>query len=240
MSTSIDWKGGRGFVGEEAALAALVAALCATPRSATGEPVGVLSHHLAMDDGAWDFLRSLWRRAMNDAGLRNPPARRIVRVTGGRALEFCRSALSAPDAVADYVRAAAGVVLCGAPLLLLDVNRWLAVILLAAGFLLFARLPGAHGACATRTRYVLGPDTLCADGPAGTLVEWSRLDRLKLSYYSTKRDRTSGWMQLAVGSAGGRTVKVDSSLDGFHDIVERAAQAAEANGVELSERRAPT
>jgi hypothetical protein len=85
-----------------------------------------------------------------------------------------------------------------------------------------------------RTRYVLGPDTLCADGPAGTLVEWSRLDRMKLSYFSTKRDRGGGWMQLAIGSAGARIVKVDSALEGFYDIVERAAQAAEANGLELS------
>ena len=62
-----------------------------------------------------------------------------------------------------------------------------------------------------QTRYVLGPDTLCVDGPAGTLVEWARLDRLKLSYFSTKRDRTGGWMQLSIGSTGGRQVKVDSS-----------------------------
>jgi len=85
-----------------------------------------------------------------------------------------------------------------------------------------------------RTHYILGPDTLCADGPAGTLVEWSRLNRLKLSYFSTKRDRSSGWMQLVIGSAGGRAVKVDSSLDGFYDIVERAARAAETTGLELS------
>jgi hypothetical protein len=85
------------------------------------------------------------------------------------------------------------------------------------------------------TRYVLGPDTLCADGPAGTLVEWNRLDRLKLSYFSTKRDRSDGWMQLSIGSAGGRTVKLDSSLDGFHDVVERAARAAETAGLPLSE-----
>ena len=66
-------------------------------------------------------------------------------------------------------------------------------------------------------------------------MEWGRLDRLKLSYFSTKRDRSDGWMQLSVGSTGGRQVKVDSSLDGFHDIVERAARAAEAGGVGLSE-----
>jgi hypothetical protein len=41
-------------------------------------------------------------------------------------------------------------------------------------------------------------------------------------------------MQLTVGSAGARTVKVDSALEGFYDIVERAARAAESGGVELS------
>jgi hypothetical protein len=135
--------------------------------------------------------------------------------------------------VADYTRAATGVVLCGAPLLLLDVNRWLAALLLA-GFALFA-LFLVRTALRHRTRYVFTSDTLCADGPGGTLVEWSRLDRLKLSYFSTKRDRSDGWMQLSVGSAGGRLIKVDSSLEGFHDIVERAAQAAEATGAPLSD-----
>jgi hypothetical protein len=137
-----------------------------------------------------------------------------------------------PTLLADYVRAGVGGVLCGLPLLLIDVNRWIAALLLA-GFLLFAAF-FVRTALRQRTRYVLGPDTLCADGPAGTLVEWNRLDRMKLSYFSTKRDRSDGWMQLSIGSAGGRTVKVDSALDGFYDIVERAARAAEAKGVELS------
>jgi hypothetical protein len=133
---------------------------------------------------------------------------------------------------ADYFRAAAGIVLCGAPLLTFDVNRWLAVIL-GAGFLLFAAF-FVRTALRQRTRYILSGETLCADGPAGALVEWNRLDRLKLSYYSTKRDRSNGWMQLAVGSTGGRLVKVDSALDGFYDIVERAAQASETAGLELT------
>ncbi len=133
---------------------------------------------------------------------------------------------------ADYIRAGIGTVLCGLPLLLIDVNRWIAGLLLA-GFVLFAAF-FLRTALRQRTRYVLGPDTLCADGPAGTLVEWNRLDRMKLSYFSTKRDRSDGWMQLSIGSAGGRTVKVDSALEGFYDIVERAARAAESKGIELS------
>ena len=138
-----------------------------------------------------------------------------------------------PTILADYARAGAGVLLCGAPLLLLEVNRWLALVL-GVGFALFA-LFLVRTALRHRTRYVLTPDTLCADGPAGTLVEWNRLDRMKLSYFSTKRDRSDGWMQLGIGSMGGRLVKVDSSLDGFHDIVERAAHAAEGAGVTLSD-----
>ena len=137
-----------------------------------------------------------------------------------------------PTLWADYFRAAAGVVLCGGPLVALNVNRWMAVVL-GAGFLLFVIFL-ARTALRQRTRYVLAGDTLCADGPAGTLVEWRRLDRLKLSYYSTKRDRSDGWMQLSLGSAGGRTIRIDSALEGFYNIVERAAAAAGANGVELS------
>ena len=137
-----------------------------------------------------------------------------------------------PTIIADYARAGIGVLLCGAPLLLLEVNYWLAA-LLGAGFALFA-LFLVRTALRHRTRYVLGPDTLCADGPAGTLVEWARLDRMKLSYFSTKRDRSDGWMQLTVGSTGGRAVKVDSSLERFHDIVEQAAHAAGAARLPLS------
>jgi len=133
---------------------------------------------------------------------------------------------------ADYLRAGTGAVLCGLPLAVIDVNRWVAL-LLCGGFLLFGVF-FVRSALRQKTRYLLGPDTLCADGPAGTLVEWDRLDRMKLSYFSTKRDRSDGWMQLAVGSAGGRLVRVDSALEGFYDIVERAARASETTGLELS------
>ncbi len=138
-----------------------------------------------------------------------------------------------PVILADYLRAGAGAVLCAAPLLLLEVNRWLAAVLLA-GFALFA-LFLLRTAVRHHTRYVLSDDSLCADGPGGGIVEWSRIDRMKLSYFSTKRDRSDGWMQLGVGSTGGRMVRVDSALDGFHDIVERAARAAEAVDLPLAD-----
>ena len=62
----IDWKDRR-FVGEAAALGALVSSLARARIS--HEPVGLLSHHLAMDGGAWDFLRSILERANKMSGL---------------------------------------------------------------------------------------------------------------------------------------------------------------------------
>ena len=72
----LDWHGHHGFVGEETALAALVNAL-ATARTAAAEPVGVLSHHLAMDAEAWDFLRSMWEKVQMMPGLHVRPAREL-------------------------------------------------------------------------------------------------------------------------------------------------------------------
>lgn len=72
----IDWKVGRAFAGEETILAGLVTAL-ARARTGDGEPVGVLSHHLAMDAGAWDFLRSLWERMKTLENFLVRPAREL-------------------------------------------------------------------------------------------------------------------------------------------------------------------
>jgi hypothetical protein len=71
----IDWRR-RCFVGEDAALAALGRSLMAS-RTGTDEPVGILSHHLAMDEGAWDFLNSLWVRISSMPGLKITPAHEL-------------------------------------------------------------------------------------------------------------------------------------------------------------------
>jgi hypothetical protein len=75
----IDWKGGRDFVGDAAALGALVGAL-AHARTVSDEPIGLLSHHLAMDGGAWDFLRSVLEKASTLPGICIRPARELFGV----------------------------------------------------------------------------------------------------------------------------------------------------------------
>jgi hypothetical protein len=56
----IDWRALR-FAGVEAVLGTFAHALAAA-RTESDEPIGLLSHHLAMDEPAWDFLNSFWER----------------------------------------------------------------------------------------------------------------------------------------------------------------------------------
>ncbi len=89
-------------------VAALVEALRQS-RSATSEPVGVLSHHLAMDEGAWDFLRSILGKGNKIAGCETMLGARLVRVTGGARLSSADLRYPRQTLWADYIRAGAGV-----------------------------------------------------------------------------------------------------------------------------------
>ena len=63
-------------------------------------------------------------------------------------------------------------------------------------------------------------------------VPWSELREVKLSYFSTRRDRHGGWMQLRLRGEK-RTIRLDSTLDGFDKVVARAAREARARALEL-------
>lgn len=57
----IDWRGTRGFAGEEAVLGQLAGHLAARRegRADPGEPTGLMTHHRDHDAGCWDFLEAL-------------------------------------------------------------------------------------------------------------------------------------------------------------------------------------
>lgn len=57
----VDWHGGRGFVGEERALATILAHLSARRRGQADahEATGLLTHHRVHDRGCWSFLDRL-------------------------------------------------------------------------------------------------------------------------------------------------------------------------------------
>ena len=81
---------------------------------------------------------------------------------------------------------------------------------------------------------------LQASGLLRASISWNELDRMKLAYYSTRRDGRGGWMQLEL-RAGWSTLRVDSRIEGFTELVEASAKAAEMRSLALrSDRHRPT
>ena len=121
----------------------------------------------------------------------------------------------------DYARAGFGLVITLAPLLFMDVASVMVWVFggLSLLFLTFA----ARTALRHSTTIELDGDGVAARGPLGSSLRWDEVDRVKLRYFSTRKDREKGWMQLAIGSPR-KTIRIDSTLDGFHDVVERTAR----------------
>lgn len=122
----------------------------------------------------------------------------------------------------DYARAAIGFVCTAAPVLFMDLASLVAGVLafLAAIFLLF----GAQAALRHGTRILVSERDIRAR-PMGIRLEWDRLTRLTLAYFSTRRDGRGGWMELKLRS-GRRTLRIDSRLEGFGEVARQAAAAA--------------
>lgn len=143
-----------------------------------------------------------------------------------------RHAYPASAMLGDYLRAAAGLVPSSALLLGAAVGSTAAVILgiFAVIFAIFGlRTVLRHG-----TSLEMTANGLQARGMSRRSIAWADLDRMKLAYYSTRRDRKAGWMQLELASDGAK-LGLDSRIDGFDGIVRRAAEAARARGLALSD-----
>lgn len=133
-------------------------------------------------------------------------------------------------AVADFARAGAGLFLAAVPLLLADTLPVVTAIL--ALLVLVFTIYAFRTARRQLTRVEIDEDGVSTSGPRPYAVPWRSLKQVKLSYYSTRRDRTGGWMQLTiVGEA--RSLRVDSRIVGFHSLAARAALAAKEKGLKL-------
>ena len=130
----------------------------------------------------------------------------------------------------DYLRAAAGLVPTAAIFAIVPVGTVAATVLgaFATVFTVFGiRTALRHG-----TRFEMTEGALRASGLLRVSIDWNELDDVKLAYYSTRRDRRDGWMQLELRS-GRSTVCVDSRIEGFSELVEKSARAAEARDLRL-------
>ncbi len=92
---------------------------------------------------------------------------------------------------------------------------------------------GLRTALRHATHYGFDERGVVATGPVSRAIEWGELVNVKLSYYTTKRDGTSGWWQLDIKGRDSK-MRIESTLDGFGALAERAVREARAHDIELS------
>jgi hypothetical protein len=122
----------------------------------------------------------------------------------------------------DYVRAASAFLFLGAILFL--PLHWALMVLfgaIAALLLVF----GLRTYLRQRSRIELTETGIALTGPRPRRIAWSELDSFRLRYFSMRRDRKHGWMELTLRAPSG-TLSIESQIDGFEQIVAAAAKAA--------------
>ena len=138
----------------------------------------------------------------------------------------------------DYVRAAIGLVLtlCPAGAIPLGAPADYVLLPAAALFALFGLRTWRRQRC----RVHLSKARISIFRPRQVSLDWQGIRTVKLSYFSTRPDRSGGWMQLTLQGddpqrdGRSRTIRVDSGLDGFLDVAGRAAAIVDANALPVS------
>jgi hypothetical protein len=138
--------------------------------------------------------------------------------------------------LSGYAGSAIGLACSLVPLALVHPAGPIAWVLTAAAALFLVYF--GRTVCRQLTHIELDEIGIRARGPAVGLlsaaIRWEDLRSLRLDYYSTRRDREGGWMQLRLRDTQ-RTIRIDSELDGFVELVRAAAREARRHGADFDE-----
>lgn len=125
----------------------------------------------------------------------------------------------------ELAGAVIGVTFFGAPLLFVKQSSviFLALTLVIALFAVY----GFRAILRQQQAFRLTDAGLERTGINPRRIDWNTLNRVQVRYYSTRRDRTAGWLQMIV-NGGGKSVRVDSALIDFDvfasEVIARAVQ----------------
>lgn len=134
--------------------------------------------------------------------------------------------------VGDYMRAGLGLLLTLPPLLWLGPGFAIGLALvIVAGVCLFFVIRTVE-----RNRAVVSvdDDAIVVTSFSRSEVRWADLARMTLAYYAVKRDKQDGWMELTLKDAKS-TIKLDSRLENFREIIVRAARVARERQLPLNQ-----
>lgn len=132
----------------------------------------------------------------------------------------------------DMARGGVGLTVTGLPLVVTPLATTMTVI--------FGALATLFGVYVLRT-WLRAAQAIEVDGegirrtgPLGVSIPWNDLEAMGLRYFSTRRDKGAGWMELKL-TGGGAKLPVESSIDDFEGIVRHCMLVARRNDLELSE-----
>ncbi len=135
--------------------------------------------------------------------------------------------------IGDYVRAAVGL---GVGLgVLISVPPAPAIVAVFGSITLLFLVFGLRTVQRQLVQVAITSDGIWAAGLISRSVPWQTLDHLALRYYGTRRQQregSGGFLQLTL-RGGGTSMRLESSIEGFDEIVRQAAVAAHANGVSV-------
>jgi hypothetical protein len=136
----------------------------------------------------------------------------------------------------DFVRAGVGLAITAGPALAIPATSMTELILipLALLFLVF----GIRTWLRSVAVIAVTARDISLSAPWRARLAWDNLKAVRLNYYSTRFDRSGGWMQLMLkgqGGPDGATIRIDSTLDGFSEVARRVAEVAQAQRIPLSE-----
>lgn len=132
----------------------------------------------------------------------------------------------------DYVRAAIGLVVFGTPLAFVSNSSIWSVIL--GGFFVLFFIFGLRTLIHQMTIVETSATGISTTGPLGKAFRWDEIEKVELKYYSTRRDKDDGWMQLNLFGPPGK-MKLESSLEDFKEVAEMVIKAGFENNAEMNE-----
>jgi len=135
--------------------------------------------------------------------------------------------------IGDYVRATAGLAV-GLGVLITAPSAP-AIVAVFGGITLLFLIFGLRTVQRQLVQVAITCDGIRAAGLISRSIPWRALDRLTLRYYGTRRQQregSGGFLQLTL-RGGGASLRLESSIEGFDEIVRQAAIAAQTNGVSV-------
>ena len=136
----------------------------------------------------------------------------------------------------DFLRAGAGLAITAGPALAIPPTSPAQFVLVPLALLFLAF--GVRTWLRSVAVIAVTARDISLSAPWQASLAWQNLRAVKLNYYSTRFDRSGGWMQLMLKGAGGpdgATIRLDSTVEGFSEIARQAATAAQAARVPMSE-----